>query len=341
MGDIEMGSDFSHSVHAEFTAACSSAVILDRSSTGKLLVTGADRLDLLHRLSTNSLLKSLPSTALSTVFTTDKGRIIDYARVLVLSDSLLLVTSSHQEDKLKAWIEKYIVMEDVRVENVTSMWSMYSLLGPEATMKGSSIFGRSFELGQLVEEHVVGRTVMIDCRQEQSLASLNILIPSEHALEVGEELKRLGELAGVGTISSKAYECVRIFYGIPVGAHELTTAFNPYDVGLGSAISFDKGCYIGQEVIARLDTYSKIQRKLVRVSFKESTTTLPQSLCLANANMEVGVLTSCALVPIDGEFLALAVVADEKVMKGDVLFLVNHSRDNKGIVTETFEWKRA
>lgn len=315
--------------------------IVEHSSTGKLLVTGADRLDLLHRLSTNDLLKLQPLSAVGTVFTTDKGRIVDYARVLVLSDSLLLITSAQSEDKLQAWIEKYILMEDVQIENVTPRWTMFSIVGPEAPTKYAANFGHMLEPDRVTEQRIASATVMVDYQQEGATVSLNVLVPSENAPSVWNELKGQGEAVGFPTMSNQAYECFRIFHGIPMSAKELTGDFNPYEVGLGHAISYTKGCYIGQEVIARLDTYKKIQRKLVRLTFNELRSDIPLRARFFKADSDVGLLTSVAPVPIDGESLALGVVDQEKVIKGDSLSLVHQSYRTKGIVTGVFNWKRS
>jgi folate-binding protein YgfZ len=325
------------SVDDEFTAATTSAVMVDRSSVGKLLVTGADRLDLLHRLSTNDLLDLKPYSARMTVFTTDKGRIVDYVRVLVLPDSLVLITSPGQENKLMSWIDKYTLMESIQINVVTPSWTIFSLVGPEAQVKAGGMFGPLPESDTVVDLEFANTTITVDYQRDFSICAVNILVPSEHAPTVLDQLTKAGKEMGIATMSSQGYECFRIFHGIPREECELTSEFNPLEAGLAHAISWTKGCYIGQEVIARLDTYQKIQRKLVRLGFTKCPSDFRCPVPLSKDGEHVGVLSSLAPVQLKGETIALGLVKQERVSQGDTLFAITHLHEAKGIVTEIFD----
>ena len=325
----------------EITGALTSAAIVDTSSVGKLYVTGADRLDLLHRLSTNDLVGLRPSSAVGTVFTTDKGRIVDYVNVLVFSDSLLLITSPGQETRLKAWIDKYTIMEDFQLSIVTPIWSMYSLIGPDVFVKASDIFGRPSESGKVIDWQVADTSIKLHYCEEFDRDCLNILVPREKAKKVWSILLEKGEVAGIKVLSSVGYEAVRIFQGIPGEGHELTDEFNPYEAGLAHAISFTKGCYIGQEVIARLDTYEKVQRKLVRMKFKDIPDYPHEKVLLTKGGESVGWLTSFSSTSVNGEYVGLGIVSKGKVSKGDTLIMRNQHMETSGVVTEQFERSRS
>jgi folate-binding protein YgfZ len=324
-------------VEDEFFAAITSAAIVDRSSVGKLFVTGEDRLDLLHRLSTNELVDLKPFSATMTVFTTDKGRIVDYVRVLVLSDSLMLLTSQGQESRLMSWIDKYTIMEDIQIRAVTSNWIMLSIVGPEARDKARQMLGQPLEPDTVVDVEFANTTVTVSYQTDLSVCVVNILVPSKHAPIVLGQLTNARKEMGIETMSTQGYECFRVFHGIPEAGCELSSEFNPFEVGLRHAISFTKGCYIGQEVIARLDTYEKIQRKLIRLSFDKC---LPDCHCAALCSKDgetVGVLSSFAPTKFKGEYLALGVAKKASVMLNDTLYISSQSTKGQGIVAEVFD----
>ncbi|MEK7729006.1 MAG: folate-binding protein YgfZ, partial [candidate division KSB1 bacterium] len=108
---------------------------------------------------------------------------------------------------------------------------------------------------------------------------------------------------------------LRILQGIPMVEHELTEEYNPHEVGLYSLINFEKGCYIGQEVVARLDTYQKVQRQLVGVKLDA------EPHACANATLwvdeeEIGKLTSIARAPEGNGAIGLAIVRKQYAQHG-------------------------
>ncbi|HEX7571676.1 MAG TPA: hypothetical protein VF514_01180, partial [Bacteroidota bacterium] len=114
---------------AEFHAAGNGMAIADNSIFGRIEVTGSDRLDLLHRLSTNSLTGLPAGGVVSTVFVTDKGRVIDRVIVSAREDSLVLITSPGNEPLLTSWIEKYTITEDISFRTIPDDTVMISLIG--------------------------------------------------------------------------------------------------------------------------------------------------------------------------------------------------------------------
>ncbi|HEX7573278.1 MAG TPA: tRNA-modifying protein YgfZ, partial [Bacteroidota bacterium] len=130
-------------------------------------------------------------------------------------------------------------------------------------------------------------------------------------------VEMLDSLPGARWIGRKAYEGFRIDRGIPAAPGELNDAFNPFECGLRDSISFTKGCYIGQEVIARLDTYGKIRRHLTRVA-SPARLPGPLPLLMLKNGAEAGTLTSMTEIPFGGKYLGLAVVRND-LAPGDTL----------------------
>lgn len=321
----------------EVSSASTSAAIVDRSSVGKLLVTGADRLDLLHRLSTNDLLNLKPFSAGSTVFTTDKGRIVDYVRLLVFPDSLLLLTSPGRADLLRSWVEKFIIMEDIQLKPITSPFAMFSLIGADVEVRASELFGRVPEANHFLDLQFTDISITVDHQKDPSGSAVNILVLNDHAPDALDRLLTAGKTSGITRMNNGVYECYRILHGIPREDCELSLDFNPYEVGLAHAISFTKGCYVGQEVIARLDTYQKVKRVLVRMSFTDCLSNYESPVQLSKGGEAVGVLTSLSSTQLGGGYPGLGIVRRDIVVVGDTLTIPGHPFEIKGIVLATFD----
>jgi folate-binding protein YgfZ len=314
----------------QFQAALTSAALVRESKMGRIMVTGVDRIDLLHRMSTNDLLSARSGQVVGTVFTTEKGRILDYVNVCFLDSSLLLLTSPNMDHQLIKWIEKFHIMEDIQLAVTTNDAPMHTVVGPLAieavtnslhlTIKPNSVVEATTEFGRLIikckEEFA---TTMVHLTETDRSTSL-----SDRIRLSGKELLRMNE---------DVFEAFRITRGIPIAGHEISEAFNPYECGLTHAISYTKGCYIGQEVIARLDTYDKIQRSMVGVVFEERLPEMSANSPLKKGEEEVGLLTSVSRVPIWGRYPALAIVKRQSLVAGERFTFTHQDRSFKGVVS--------
>ena len=231
------------------------------SYLGRLRLRGSDALDLLDRLSTNRLTDLVaPGMGMGSVLTTNKGRIIDFLGVHLEDDGLLVVTSGEATEKIEEWIEFYTIMEDVETVDISSETFQFRILG-------STTQSLSNDVAQLAKFHALKEEICgIECIviRSQMLGEpcLDVIGPSVAAKTVSQEL----EVSGIHVeLSLDEYERIRVESGYPAFGSELTEDFNPLEAGLIEHISFNKGCYIGQEVVARLNTYEKVQKKLVKL----------------------------------------------------------------------------
>ena len=312
----------------ERDAALTSAAIYDASPLGRLKVTGTDGLDLLHRLSTNAVEKLAPNQGANTILTDDRGRIIDLLTVVNLGDHVLLLTSPNQQDRIIAWLDKYTIIEDITVQDISSVVPAPSPVIPVPC--------RSRGGGNPRPRHPYRHARLSRPRcsqgshhrhQRLSHQPTTLTAPSPY-LDNSAHLVRcdmttlpnfyiIGNAATVADIWQRAIDsgatpmgleasqALRVDLGIPAHGSELTDAYNPLEAGLMGAISFTKGCYIGQEVIARLDTYQKVQRRLVSLTLPPSA---EPGTRLMHDNREVGILTSVSPLPANGQTQGLAYV---------------------------------
>ena len=280
-------------VREEYIAATEGVGIADRSHLGCLKMSGSDALDLLNRLSTNRLDDLGVGDAMGTALTTNKGRIIDLLYVLRRDDHLLVITAPDTRQRVVEWIDFYTFIEDVEVEDVTDTTTMLSLLGPRAPSLLPQVGDLPLHGVASLALHGIEATAL---RTDfAGIEGFDLIVSSDWSTELWDTLTNMGAV-GVGT---KALELVRLENGIPGYVAELNEDYNPLEAGLKGFISFNKGCYIGQEVVARLNTYDKVQKHLVRLSWGgEDAPELPVALMHEGRN--VGTLTSVATA-LDGD----------------------------------------
>ena len=243
---------------------------------------GEDSLDLLDRLSTNKLENlTEPYTGMGSVLTTNKGRIIDLLGVNRLPDRVLVTTAKESKEKVIEWIEFYTIMEDVSVKDISAETCHFRLLGEEWNELFPSI--SKLLLRDSMNCEIEGESVIAIREEMSNVPCIDIIGPITARSKISDFLgKKFNQF------SLKEFNQFRLKLGIPVFGFELTEDFNPLEAGLISHISFNKGCYIGQEVVARLNTYDKVQRKLVKLAWQGS---LEQNEITYDGKL-IGVITS-------------------------------------------------
>ncbi len=303
----------------EYLALTTGAAIYDASHLGRLKATGADALDLLNRLSTNKVIDLQPGEGAPTILTTDRGRILDLVTVLNTGDHVLLLTSPGLQQPVIEWLDKYTILEDLTVEDVSGAAAMLGVWGPESLVPLETAAGlplAGLPLYGSVEAQVAGEPVQIVSAQLPAWPGYYVIASAEAAPRVRQALVD----AGATPIGEEAYEAARVDAGVPAHGSEMGDDFNPLEAGLIGCIDFAKGCYIGQEVIARLDTYRKVQKYLVKLAFDPGVS-VTQGAALVRDGRAVGRVTSAAAIPTTGDTIALAYVRTKNAVPGAVMDL--------------------
>ena len=304
---------------SEYLAITGGAAICDASHNGRLKATGADALDLLNRLSTNKVIDLQPGQGAPTILTTDRGRILDLVTVLNTGDHVLLLTSPGAQQPVMEWLDKYTILEDLTVEDISGSTAMLGVWGPGARATLETAGGlpwAELPLYGSVETLVGGETVVIVSAQLPAWLGYYVIGSAEAAPGIWQAVMQAGALP----IGAEAYEAARINCGVPVLGREMGDDYNPLEAGLIGCIDFAKGCYIGQEVIARLDTYRKVQKYLVKLSFEPGVVVSAGTTLLQDGRV-VGKVTSAAAIPTTGETVGLAYVRIKNAIPGECLEL--------------------
>jgi folate-binding protein YgfZ len=310
--------------------------LVDRSSLTKLKLAGKDSVDLLQRLSTNDLRTFVPGSCVYTVLTTEKGRVIDLVTLYHLSDSEIILICHAPREKVVSWIERFIIMEDVSLSDITEAYSMFSLIGPDIE-KILPILGasdlQSSVTKSVIEVKVGGSAAVLGGAEPISTSVANILVPIDDADTIWKKLLDEGPSVGLRACSPDALEIHRIERGFPVYGRELTGEVNPLEAGLERFVSFTKGCFIGQEVIARLDTYKKLQKRLMGLLLADDSD-VTQGARIAALGNDVGWVTSAAQSPRLNRTIALAYVRSAWAVPNTSVDVTTESGTHKAQVVQ-------
>jgi tRNA-modifying protein YgfZ len=275
-------------------AASTEVALIDRTHWGRILVSGADRLRFLHNQSTADFTSLTTGMGCSTVFINSTGRTIDLALGLVLPEEVLLLVSPQKREVIYQLLDRYIFFADkVYLQDISTATATFSLVGPASQQIVTALGGQITAAAYHHEIIQVGDAeVRITNDSGLAMPGYTLFVKIEQAVALWQKLVAMGAVP----LGERGWEELRIRQGRPAADAELTTDYNPLEVGLWQTISFTKGCYIGQETIARLNTYKGVKQYLWGIKL-QGAAEIGSPLLIADE--KVGVLTSY-VVTTDG-----------------------------------------
>ena len=213
------------------------AIFVDLSERAKFRITGADRLRFLNGQITNDLRKASETSAIEACILNAKGKADAHIFVCASGESFLVDASGDLQEKLKVRLERYVIADDVEIENVADQFSLFHVLSQPSPELES---GRVVSVRRFAEP---GWDVWVDAGQHDALL---------------QKLSLQSRLCDSGTA-----EAMRIEQGIPRWGRELTEEIIPIEANLEQrTIDYQKGCYIGQEVISRMKMSGQTNKRL-------------------------------------------------------------------------------
>ena len=267
-----------------YESARSGVALHDQSHWNRVEVSDQHRLDFLHNQSTNGFKLLKPGETCDTTFLTSTARTIDLATALILENSVQLLISPGMAPKLMAFLDRFIFFSDrVKLTDITETTTTFSLIGPTSATALQSIGILAPESGYINAE-ISNIPVQIVAGSGLAIPGYRLIMSAENATIVW---KTLSEIAI--SLGDRTYQRLRIEQGRPMPGFELTDDYNPLDAGLWNTISFNKGCYIGQETIARLDAYNGVKLNLWRMKLPGS---VPLGSVIYADDTKVGTITS-------------------------------------------------
>ena len=302
---------------AEYRALQEGAAILDLSFRGRLCVAGSDRLRFLHGQVTNDIKRLQVGEGIYAALVNAKGRMESDLNVFLLSEELLLDFEPGLSETILRRLEKYIVADDVQVINVGRLYGLLSVQGPQAAavVRNSGIFPeipqRKYNFRQLADP-AAGELYLMNLPRV-STNGFDFFVPQEELTSVAERLWEAARTVGGSTVGWEAFEAARIESGIPRFGIDMDNSSFPQECGIDArAVSYSKGCYIGQEVLNRIHTLGHVNRELRGLGLAKDLKSLPaRGDKLFSDGKEAGWITSALASPGLQENIALGFVRRE------------------------------
>ena len=298
-----------------YQASLNDALWRDMSHFGRFSVSGKDAAQLLHHLTTNDIKGLKVGQSCEAALITSKARMLDLVSVFRRDDDFLVVTSPNRREMFAPHLRAFILYrQDVKIEDVSESGALFGLFGNNRN--------RVLDVRDLSSSQVQSVTKNATTFQVASTTRLplnGVLTWSDSRAE----LTRWVQQSGVALCDNETYNVLRVESGVPATGLELTEDVNPWEAGLSDAISLNKGCYNGQEIVARLNTYQKVKRSLrgLKLSGEDSST----STRLKADGKDAGFITSRAVSPRFGA-IALAYIRGDYAQSGQQLQVEDSSQ---------------
>jgi glycine cleavage system T protein len=293
----------------EYRAVREAVGVADLSHRGKLRVTGEDRVKWLQSVISNDILPLQPGQGRYSSVLTHKGKMLTYFRCYMQTDAVMLEDVGEIGDQTYAGLRKFLLYgTKAKLENCRESWALLLVSGPKAAAVLKAAFGTEVEELQpvnFISATIGGRTALVIRTEETGERDYEVLIPSDGVVAAWERLMDAGAPCGISPFGSQARQALRIEAGIPNAGPELNEEIVPPEANLeGKAFSLTKGCYPGQEVVARMDTYGSVRRHLAGLVLRDST--IPhKGAKLLSGDREVGWISSAVKSPRLGKSIAL------------------------------------
>lgn len=285
-------------MHQGYEALRGAAAWLDISARGRIAATGRDRVRLFHNLTTNHIKDLTAGQGCYAFLLSPQGRIQADLYILAFEDRLLLGTEPETRERVLQHIRKYIIADDVTLTDLTGSLCELAVEGPRA----AEVLAAS---GAPVPEtpwgHVAWGDATVAAISATGQPGFRILAPAERKAEL------VGQLEGAGAqpASVEALRTVRIENGVPRYGEEISDTALPQETRQMHAVHFNKGCYLGQEIVERIRARGHVNKLLVRVRI-DGTEPPASGAALAAGEAQAGEIASAVFSPVEARVAALA-----------------------------------
>ena len=335
-------------VLAEHAALRESAGVLDLSFRSRICLTGADRARFLHGQVTNDVNRLRAGDGCYAAITTAKGKMESDLNIYALPDELLLDFEPGLTQKITQRLEKFIVSDDVQVVDVAPLYGLLSVQGPKAAeaVKALGIFSelpaKEFQSVK-ISDSTLGEIYLMQQSRAPGSASVppasfgfDLFVPTDSLGAVADKLIAAAKSLGGRVCGWDAFEIARIEAGIPRFGADMDESNIPLECGIESrAVSYQKGCYIGQEVINRIHSIGHVNKELRGLRLAEDLKSLPaKGDKLFHDGKEVGYITSAVNSPALNSNIALGYVRREVNASGTELVWRSATGEVMAVVSE-------
>ena len=308
-GDWDLVAHFDNPIE-EHHAVRTGVGIIDLSHRGRFWLTGEDRATFLHRINSNDVEGLKVGEGNCATMLTNRGKIISDMKVCAFEDGIGITTNAETTEILFKELDKFIIADDVNLEDCTDRTGVIALHGPQSihlvqTSLGIDVTGLK-EYHSICQE-VEGRSIACLRSDETGEIGYELYVTAESMGWLWDTLLAKGREIDAKLIGLTALNSLRIEAGIPRYGTELTDSVIPLEAELEHAIDFEKGCYIGQEIVARMK-YRGHPNRLLRGFEIECDTPPVQNDVIFGNDKEIGWITSAVTSPSLDKTIALGYV---------------------------------
>lgn len=315
----------------EYWTIRKAAGFADISGTGRLVVTGRDRVAFLNGLLTNDVSKIDEDGGQHSALLTPKARVLADLYLYRQADSILIDTGYSSPSKLKEEFDRFIITEDVQVKNSTDDLVLLTIQGPNAARVIKDTLGMKVDQLRPLHHTRLGPSTLIS-RDRTGLGGYDLVLPRLEAEPVWQGfLLKQGE-SGLKPVGNNALEILRLEAGYPKYGIDVDHDTIVLEAGFKDAISFTKGCYMGQEVVARATHIGRVNKQLVRLEIS-GTSVPPSRSKLRGSGVEAGFVTSAAFSPGLEKVAALGYANRDFAKEGTQLAADNSTGPVSALVT--------
>lgn len=295
---------------------------------------GADRAKFLHNFCTNEIVKLPLGRGCEAFFLNPKGKILDYGVIYAWEDRLSIELESGRGGAMVRHLDRFHFREDVKISNRAGEAASFFVSGPKAADVLAAVAERwegPMEDLRAVKRPVAGRPCRIQRWDRSTRPGYTLVVDAADADAVWSEVSQACAQLGGRPVGAEAIEIARVEAGLPRMGREVTEDNLPQEIGRDArTISFTKGCYIGQETVARLDAYGHVN-KLLRGLVADAQAPVREGQTVERDGKTIGAVASAADSPTLGKRIATAVLRTAGVEAGTPVIV----RTDDGAATAT------
>jgi aminomethyltransferase len=283
-----------------YDALRTAAAWLDLSARGRIYATGEDRARLLHAMTTNHVQQLTPGAGCYAFFLNAQGHILADVNLLCLEDRFLLDTEPEARERVLRHLDKYIIADDVALEDATALLASVAVEGPHAAAVLAAVGAPAPDAEYA---HAPWEGGIVERASQTGEPGFRIFMPAEVKADWIARLESAGAVRG--TLGEA--RTVRLEHGKPRYGEDIFDTTLPQETRQMHAVHFSKGCYIGQEIVERIRSRGHVNRLLVKLEV-EGEAPLGGGTKVTTGAAEAGEITSSAFSPALGKVVALAFV---------------------------------
>jgi len=305
------------------------AGLIDLSTRGRLLVNGSEAVPFLNGLVTNDLKTLAQNHWLPAVFPNVQGRMIASVRITHRPDGFLIDTEAATSERVRATVSRFTMAGDFRVTELSEQTAQFSVQGAQAATVVARVGESIGTLDQSTAAIVTWNDTEITVIKNSARAAVDLIVDADQAAALRAALIA----AGARPVGPEAQEILRIEAGEPRFGIDMDENNVVSETNLDEAISFTKGCYIGQEIIARIKYRGHVAKKLTGILLAEAATVDRGATIKSVSEKEIGRITSATYSPQLGRTVALGYVKYDFLEPGTVVKVAEATGELAAVVT--------